>query len=158
MQNRFRTNIGRSSIICVDSYENGVLRGRLYSPLREMETFSSLSQLLLKMEQFLNLQQMPRAYTETRAFSEGSPQVQPEWNSTPPRRGERATFELQVMFRRHTSWQGVLHWVGKNVQQQFRSVLELVVLLDSALSSWEEEQLMAFPGVIPGEQNRPPAI
>jgi len=40
------------------------------------------------------------------------------------------------------------------VQQQFRSVLELVVLLDSALNSQKE---VACSGGIFGEQKKPPA-
>lgn len=153
MRNQFQTETGRRNIICVDSYDEGVLQGRLYSPLQEMETFSSLSQLLLKMENLLDLQQSPRAYTETRVFSE-VPESQAAWNMVPARRGEKATFELQVLFRQHTSWQGVLKWVGKNVQQQFRSVLELVVLLDSALNSQKEG---ICSGEISGEQIQPPA-
>lgn len=39
----------RRNLICVDAYDNGVLKGRLYNPQREMEPFSSLSQFLVKM-------------------------------------------------------------------------------------------------------------
>ena len=157
MQTRNRTDMGRKNIICVDSYEEGVLQGRLYTPFREMERFSSLCQLLLKMDSLLDQQHhTPRSYTQPRVFSDLPPAAQPVWSRAPGRRGEKATFELQVLFRQHASWQGILHWVGENVQQQFRSVLELIVLLDSAMRS-REEQTMAYSGGIPGEQ-QPPAV
>ena len=149
MQYAFHSASKRNSIVCIDSYKEGVLQGRLYSPFREMETFSSLSQFLLKMEQLLDLQQMPRAYTETRTFSD-QPVMQLAWNRMPVRKGNRATFELQVLYRQHTSWQGVICWVGENVQQQFRSVLELIILLDSALNSPKE---CVYSGVFSDEQN-----
>lgn len=148
MQCAFHSASKRNSIVCIDSYEEGVLQGRLYSPFREMETFSSLSQFLLKMEHLLDLQNMPRAYTETRTFSD-QPGMQLAWNMMPVRKGAMATFELQILFRQHTSWQGVLCWVGEDVQQQFRSVLELIILLDSALNSRKER---VCSGVFSDEQ------
>ena len=57
------------------------------------------------------------------------------WNSV--RRGSRATFELQILFRQHTSWQGVLFWKEQHREQSFRSVLELILLMDSALREQE---------------------
>ena len=48
-------------------------------------------------------------------------------------RGNAATFEMRVLFRQHASWQGELLWLEKNTRQSFRSVLELITLMDSAL-------------------------
>ena len=145
MSHQFRTDIGRNSIICVDSYEDGILQGRLYSPLREMERFSSLTQFLLKMETLLDLQQTARRSDNEQLIR----------NRMPERRGSKATFELQILFRYHTSWQGVLRRVGENVQYQFRSVLELVVLLDDALNSQKDRKQS---GLRSGEQVQPPAV
>ena len=52
-------------------------------------------------------------------------------------RGRLATFELQILFRQHTSWQGVILWRERNQEQSFRSVLELILLMDSALREQE---------------------
>lgn len=127
----------RKNLVCVDSYENGVLRGRLCNPCRETEAFESLSQFLIKMEQLLDEMQLPQSYTETRTFSPFLPEEPPAVMSSAARRGGRATFEVQVLFRQHTSWQGVLRWREKNLEHSFRSVLELVLLMDSALRSLE---------------------
>ena len=48
-----------------------------------------------------------------------------------------ATFQLSVLFRQNASWQGSLTWLERAEEARFRSVLELVGLLDSALAAWE---------------------
>lgn len=48
-----------------------------------------------------------------------------------------ATFQLSVLFRQNASWQGRLTWLERAEEARFRSVLELVGLLDSALAAWE---------------------
>ena len=45
-----------------------------------------------------------------------------------------ATFRVSVLFRQNASWQGTLLWTERAVDAQFRSVLELIRLLDSALT------------------------
>lgn len=127
----------RKTIICIDSYENGIPVGRLYNSYAEPESFTSLSQFLLKMESMLDELQLPQSYTSPRSF--GSTSVLPD--STPPvsqaKKGRMATFELQVIFRQHTSWQGNVIWLDQHMEQSFRSVLELVLLMDSALRKLE---------------------
>ena len=123
----------RINVVCVDSYDNGVLQGRFYNSGGQAESFSSMTQFLLKMEELLDREQMPQAYTETRTFSEF---LRPEEDAPVffgNRRGTRATFELKIIFRQHTSWQGTILWKEGKQEYSFRSVLELVFLMDSAL-------------------------
>ena len=132
------TNPGRVNIVCVDSYEDGVLKGRFYNHGGNAEKFSSLSQFLLKMEELLDHLQMPQAYTSPRTFSL---LLKPEEDDVPVtsiRKGNRATFELKVIFRQHSSWQGTILWRERKLEYSFRSVLELVFLMDSALRCAEE--------------------
>ena len=85
MTQRFRGNEYRTTVICVDSYQNAVLTGRFYNPAcKEEIRFQSLSQLLVKMQD--------------------------------------------------ASWQGSVTWLEQGQEESFRSVLELILLLDSALS------------------------
>jgi len=125
----------RKTVVCIDSYDGGVLQGRLYNSCQE-EGFFSLSQFLVKMEQFLDQMQQPQSYTQIRKFSSLMHPDQ-ELPAGGLRWGKKATFEMQVIFRQHTSWQGVLSWREGKAEQRFRSVLELVLLLDSALRSLE---------------------
>ncbi len=122
----------RKTLICVDSYEEGVLKGRFYDDAYECVSFNSLSQFLLSMAQVLDDKHQPQSYTETRVFTQ-RPAAELGEEDNGLRRGEKATFELCVMFRQNTSWQGSLRWREKGVEQSFRSVLELIALLDSAL-------------------------
>ena len=123
----------RKTLVCVDSYEKGILEGRFYNNLWEADSFESMSQFLCKMEAMLDDQQMPQSYTRKRTFN--GLLDPPESRLPPPRvrRGKKATFELKVIFRQNTSWQGVIVWLERQWEQSFRSVLEMILLMDSAL-------------------------
>lgn len=128
----------RRMTVCVDSYEEGVLKGRLYNAYQEMEHFGSLVQFLIGVEAVLEDQQIPQSYTTLRKFSDLIPTGEGTVASRRIRKGARATFEVQVLFRQHTSWQGVIIWKEQKMEQSFRSVLELVLLMDSALRTERE--------------------
>ena len=49
--------------------------------------------------------------------------------------GKLATFYVRILFRQNASWQGSVAWLEGGSEQRFRSVLELLLLLDSALTS-----------------------
>ena len=127
----------RKHLVCVDSYTDGVLKGRFFDPFQEVGSFDSLSQFLIRMEEILDGRQEPQSYTEARTFSSFLETA--EWGETTSlsRRGNRATFELQILFRQHTSWQGMVRWKEQHQEQRFRSVLELILLMDSALRETE---------------------
>ena len=129
----------RKTIVCIDNYEKGNPEGRIYHSYAESETFQSLSQFLIKMETLLDDLQLPQASTETRSFCQ-LPQI--SLADPPPvnqvRKGRCATFQIQVIFRQHTSWQGTVTWLEESSEQSFRSVLELILLMDSAIRKLEE--------------------
>lgn len=125
----------RRNLVCVDSYDNGVLQGRFFDAYQDMERFDSLSQFLIRMEELLENRQEPQSYTAARTFASLLETSLREGSTSSIRRGQRATFELQILFRQHASWQGNLIWKETGMEQSFRSVLELVILLDSALRS-----------------------
>ena len=124
----------RTTTLCIDSYENGVPKGRFYNPfLKGGRTFESLTQFLLEMESVLDSMDFPRAYTATRTFAPpgecGAPLT-----VTENHKGAAGTFFLRILFRQNASWQGSLLWVEGRQEQSFRSALELIMLLDNALS------------------------
>ena len=123
----------RTTVICVDSSDNGLLKGRLCNPaLRGAEEFTGVLELLRKTEALLNSMEFPQSYTTSRSF-------QPPENWTVGggaeglQRGGRATFAVQIMYRRNASWQGAVTWMEGDQKENFRSVLELLMLIDSAL-------------------------
>lgn len=130
----------RKTLVCVDSYDNGILCGRCFDAYYGMERFDSLSQFLIKMEARLEAFQTPQAYTIPRSFSFGC-RTDYAGEFSQLCRGAKATFELRILFRQHTSWQGVAVWMEKKLERKFRSVLELIMLMDSALRREEEGRM-----------------
>ena len=45
----------------------------------------------------------------------------------------KGTFIVNVMFRENATWQGEVVWADEKKKQYFRSALELIKLMDSAL-------------------------
>lgn len=131
----------RRTTVCVDSYEDGILRGRFYGCDGTVRTFGSLSQFLVMMEQMLEHSDGPRSDTAHRSFSGCLRQIASGCSQELLRKGEAATFDLQILFRQHTSWQGMILWKEKNSPQSFRSALELILLMDSALREQEEKEV-----------------
>jgi hypothetical protein len=136
MTQRFRGNEYRTTVICVDSYQNAVLTGRFYNPAcKEEIRFQSLSQLLVKMQDMLDQTQFPQSFTLARSFSGRAPGEQGEGVvPSTEHAGKLATFALRLLFRQNASWQGSVTWLEQGQEESFRSVLELILLLDSALS------------------------
>ena len=133
MRDRIHGNEYWVTLVYVDSYENGELKGRFSNPYLEMpEQFTSLSDFLVKIECLLDTMRLPQSYAEPRTFKDMAVSIQ---NGSQVRLmpGRKATFALSVRFRQHNSWQGYVTWLDKNQRQNFRSALELVFLLDSAL-------------------------
>ena len=60
----------REILICVDSYDKGVLSGRLFFPGQKAETFSCLTQCLLRIDSLLNEDGQLQSFTEHRTFRE----------------------------------------------------------------------------------------
>ena len=56
-----------------------------------------------------------------------------------------ATFAVKVLFRQGANWQGKLAWTEGNTEMAFRSVLEMVKLMDSALP---QPELKSEEGVL----------
>ena len=136
MQNRVQANEYRNTLVCIDSYVDGVLDGRLYHPqLHSGEQFHSAIQFLQKMERLLDATKVPQAFSTPRAFGASAAGKGSAAVGTGPRTGKIATSTVRVIFRQNASWQGSVAWLEGGSEQRFRSVLELLLLLDSALES-----------------------
>ena len=123
------------TLVCIDSYENGVLIGRMYNNrYGEAESFRSTVGFLNKMEQLLDIENRPQAFKAVRTFGPAIGSLPDPPAMMLPREGKLATLELHILFRQNASWQGSIRWLDKEKEQHFRSVLELIFLIDSALS------------------------
>lgn len=123
----------RTILVCVDSFQEGILYGRLFNRyLEEGKAFGSLMEFLQEMELLLERMDFPKAFHSSRTFA---PRVAAE-SRTPileSRTGQKATFAVRILFRQNASWQGSVTWLEGKQEQSFRSALELIFLLNSAL-------------------------
>lgn len=151
--------------ICIDEYNDGEMKGRIYSPTEEEAlNFNSAITLVKTINKIFDEGDYPQATMRVRGFNK--PQTSERSDATKPNlktvsdprrvfkphaagfRGKKATFNVKVMFRQNASWQGVLCWIEKNREESFRSVLEMMMLIDStfeaeraALNNSKDEQL-----------------
>ena len=123
----------RTTTIHIRSYENGVLDGCFDNPyLPEGKAFHSAMQLLQEMERALDAMELPKSYTAVRGFAPTPELAAGEPAAESPSDG-LATFAVRVIFRQNASWQGSVTWLEGKREQSFRSVLELLFLIDNAL-------------------------
>lgn len=134
MSLRIFSDPARTSVICIDSYDGRVPTGRLYNKQYGVSVeFKGTIELLKIIDNMLDEAKYPQSFSVTRSFA---PSKAPEGKSSPDEAvadGKLATFALKVLFRQNASWQGSVTWVEGKTEETFRSVLELLWLMDSAL-------------------------
>lgn len=136
---RIRDNAYRVFEVCIDSYTGLVPAGRICHPsLEQAVRFTSLMDFLIRMEDLLSDLQMPQSFTAKRSFSA----VQRPAGDYSIKRstGGLATFNVRVVFRQNASWQGTVRWAETGQEDSFRSALELLFLMHSALEAVEEQK------------------
>ena len=123
----------RNTMVFVDSYEDRVLRGRYYNAyLNKAVHFSSTIELISEIEKMLNEMKFPQAFNKLRRFGDDSFDLVED--EEVPEHGKVATFNVRVLFRQNASWQGNVTWIDGKKEESFRSVLELLILMDSAMT------------------------
>ncbi len=123
------------STVCIDSYKDDVPVGWISNPFFEApQRFESMMQFLKIMECTLDLTKQPQSFTTRRCFTP-SPEHVFSKTSASVERGKLASFSLCIRFRQNASWQGQLHWLEEGSRKNFRSALELMLLMDSALQA-----------------------
>lgn len=121
----------------VTSYRERCLKGILSGALLEGEqSFRSTIEFLRLLEGMMDQARFPQRNEEARVF-QGA--LQPAGGESRTAGEERppviASFQISVIFRQNATWQGTLFWADRGVEAHFRSVLELLNLIDSALSA-----------------------
>ena len=129
-ENRYRT-----TMIGIDSYVKSVPVGRLYNPCYpDGIEFHGAIDLIKKIDTMLNQMNMPQAFSAIRSFAEKPVVDLSERKQDVAYKGKVATFHIKILFRQNTSWQGSISWLEGKREETFRSVLELLLLIDSAIN------------------------
>lgn len=149
--NQYDINISAPDLmcICVDSRRNSDIGGRIYhKSSSEPILFFSIAQMLKEMEQLCDRIGYPQAAVRSRTFCEkrtGHREKEAELVMETEKdilenNGEAATFVVHIQYRQNATWQGKVTWADKKKSCNFRSALELLKLIDSALEDEEQNE------------------
>ncbi|NLL38849.1 MAG: hypothetical protein GX254_04620 [Clostridiales bacterium] len=130
----------KTSIIKIFTYVDNNPTGVLINPYFDnIMYFESLIQFLMLMDEMQDSLNYPQESMENRTFNKesqfrytpGDTPTQEELGKIQP----IASFKISVYFRQNTSWQGSIAWLERAEELQFRSVFELIKIIDSVLQT-----------------------
>jgi len=138
MHPKMWANEYRTTVVCIDSYKDRVPAGRFYNRYcPDGVQFQSTVDFLRKIEDMLDRMQFPQPFDRVRTFTESTVVESEALTGIHPKEGACGTFAVKVLFRQNASWQGSIAWLEGKREESFRSVLELLLLIDSAVSGVE---------------------
>ena len=148
------TSAATRMVVLVDERAPFSFSGRLYSdyfqralPFACPEELLSLSRALLDALSFPQMATSCRSFHGRRGASAPHPtpkrrmESMKHESSLPSQQnetvltGKKGTFVVQVLYRQNATWQGTVRWLDTNKTQPFRSVLELLSLMQEALGA-----------------------
>lgn len=117
--------------------------GKIYSIYYDtfME-FCGVLQLLWAMESLFDTLSMPQAAYTNQHYpvkkprkKDGKEKIERYAEKEGLAKEARASFVIDVVYRQNNTWQGTLTWVGSNTSCYFKSVFELLKLIDEVVNS-----------------------
>ena len=138
--------------ICVNARKQGDYVGEIWNQYdEEPKAFHTSLDMIQKMDDLYDRWDFPQRSTMNRRFDKV---IVPKQQERTPRKGaipkmdadriqdkkgEKGTFIVHVLYRQNATWQGEVVWADKKKKQRFRSALELLKLMDSALDADESD-------------------
>lgn len=145
------TSMSTKVHIFVDSSEHCEIAGYLYSPFYERYSkFSNALELLVQMSEMFDDLKFPQSSVEYRSFYNKRSQidsgegVESFMSEAIQKENVQAKFVIHVQFRQNATWQGTIEWLEENKTQRFRSTLEMLKLMEEALSNGKEINMNSF--------------
>lgn len=127
----------KKNMVMVHSYDNKVMSGVLSNQwLENQVAFHSFSEFVLMYDMWMSKIHYPEEGDRKRSLyhKDTLPYVyKMQSEELQNNRGAIATFLIHVYYRQHSSWQGKIYWIEQKKEQYFRSVLELLYLMDEIL-------------------------
>ena len=136
-------------ILCVDVMGRGGPAGQMFHSYQtDGIPFAGADQMIFHMEELFNALNYPRPGTNERSFTSAKSS---EAHYTERDRimkdeallskhGDLGTFIVRVQHRQNSSWQGRITWMEQDKTISFRSVWEMVKLIESAVDTVCTEQ------------------
>ena len=133
-------------ILCINHYDDGLISGELYHSYKEEAYhFHNFQQMTEEMERLYDWLKFPHPGTNSRSFGE----EKKPWYGEHERKkvmsdekllrkhGDIGTFIVRVQHRQNSSWQGRITWMEEDKTINFRSVWEMIKLIESAVDTVE---------------------
>ena len=145
------TGVPNAVILCFDEpIRQGLFRGRMYHAFHEgAYEVVSFEEVIHLMGRLFDDIQFPRANIRDRSFfAKEQPEGQKGRSGKEKimadkellsKHGDIATFIVRVQQRQNSSWQGRVTWVDENKTVTFRSILELIKLIESGVATNDPE-------------------
>ncbi len=149
---------GRIFMLRIKGQTAGVCTGTIHNLYQEQQqSFTGLADAVLKIDGMMDDLGAPQAAEQRRSFAKREKKLHndtaqqreryQQWRQEKPKlvrqfwqpesfqaeEGSALVFFVRVRFRQHSSWQGDVAWRNGGRRIQFRSVLELLHLMQSAL-------------------------
>lgn len=144
-------------LVCIDSYSEGAYEGKIFCGYKDFNSikFKDLHEMLIIVERIMDTIQCPEATINKRIFKENDEDYFDKSKireakkamrnfDVNSKKGQKATFILQIKFRQNASWQGTIKWVEKKQTLNFRSALELIKIIDSACEQGYEAEVIGL--------------
>ena len=131
-------------VLCVNERHGCELSGVFYHSYKTEPTgFMDLGQMTLLMEKFFDELQFQHPGTNERNFfPQNKPYVSHQERTKImsdeqllQKHGDIGTFIIRVQHRQNSSWQGRITWMEADKTIQFRSVWEMVKLIENAMDT-----------------------
>ncbi len=117
----------RVFLISVNAVENGSPVGTCFhTSLGETKPFQTISQLLVQIDESLRRSAAMGKQQNLRTMLPFTA----AGNDKPPQYGKLMTFSIRVLFQHNATWQGEITWLEQRQTLHFRSVLELMSMLE----------------------------
>lgn len=152
-------------VVCVDSLTEMLFRGRVYHGYKDSEeVFENADQLIFCMQDLFDRINFPHPGTTIRSFRsdekkvgknaannkghssidikermKGGPERMMTDKELLSKHGDIGTFIVRVQHRQNSTWQGRITWTEEDKTLNFRSIWEMIHLMESAMSSIDEK-------------------
>lgn len=104
-----------------------------HNSLPEKTQFLGIEQLLKWIDVIMKQPGFPESTVKYRSFKNGEKKMEKMPIEFITEHGDKATFVVSVMYCQNATWQGTVKWVEGGREENFRSLLELIKLMDSTL-------------------------
>lgn len=151
-------------VLCVDRMKGGEPAGRFYHAYsREGTVFENMDKALAGMEALYDRLKFPYPATNPRSFTGQRRKAENGQERTRIMRdeellnmhGDLGTFLVRVQHRQNSSWQGRVTWMEENKTVNFRSVWEMIKLVEEALDTVSEQEGNPREARWPEEEDHP---